>query len=183
VNREAYIRSLELAANQYKLSLQTTAAAHKGASWIGPLFPQCLAGMSYGGVHLDRQDLQLSPDDAATASSALEHSAMLMLAIAVDTAFEKNITNRFNAPDPEVAVAARIARILRNTFSHNPFFPKWECTNPNHVGVFNIPNVISLNTLAVNGQEVDWRHYGGPLAILRFLEHCKSLLARDISVS
>jgi hypothetical protein len=173
MSREKYIRSLDLAANQYKLALQTKAAADLGA------VPQRLIGVTYGGLHIDKQDNQLSPEDAAFASSALEHTAMFTLAVAADTALERTIPDRFNESNQNVATAARIARILRNAFSHDPFFPRWICTNPNHLGQFTIPDVISLDTRALNGQEIDWRHYGGPLAILRFLRYCQSLIAAE----
>jgi len=162
---------------QFKLALQTNAAAHRGASWLGPPLPQYLAGMSYGGLHIGKADLRLTPDEAALASSALEHTATFALAVAVDSAFEKIIPDRFNSSDPAIVVAARIARIIRNAFSHDPFFPTWVCTNPNHLGQFAIPDVISLDTSVMNGKEVDWRHYGGPLALLRFVRHCQGLLA------
>jgi len=168
IMRHRYIRSLDIAAVQFKLSLQV--GALPGA------VDQRLTYMQYGRLGIEKQDLQLSPDDVALGQTALQHTATFALALAIDSAFERLVPDRFNCRNPDIAVAARIARILRNAFSHDPFFPRWICTNPNHRGMFAIPGVISLDTTVVNGQDVDWRHYGGPLALLRFLRHCQGLL-------
>lgn len=167
----AYIQSLDIAAMQFKLAVQVSA-------FPGAVL-QPMVGMQYGGLSIGKQDLELSADDTALAQSALKHTATFMLALAVDTALECMIPNRFNSTNPDIVVAARIARILRNAFAHDPFFPRWNCTNSNHLGQFSIRDVIAIDTTGINGQEVDWRHYGGPLALLRFLRHCQALLTAE----
>jgi len=170
MNGRDYARSLDIAAMQFKLALHVNTLTTCGT------LPQKTAGMNYGKLYIYKDDLMLSEDDAAIAGSSLMHCATFMLAVAIDSALEREIPERFNSSDPDVVVAARIARILRNAFSHDPFFPTWLCTNPNHLGKFEIQDVISIDTNIVNGMEVEWQHYGGPLAILRFLRHCQSLL-------
>jgi hypothetical protein len=175
MNLDAYLRSLDIAAMQFKLALQVAAGAH------GAGLSQRLVAFSYGRFSLGEEDLKLSFEDAAMASTSLQRVASCALAIATDTALERTIPDRFNSAHAEIVLAARIARILRNAFAHDPFFPRWSCTNPNHLGQFNVPNVISIDTSIVHGLDVEWQHYGGPLALLRFLGHCQGLI-RDFAI-
>lgn len=187
MNHRQYIRSLDLAALQLKFALQAEGAAHaplwfEGVKFDGiepeesAPFPQRLGGMTYGGLHISGDDLKLSADDAALASNGLKHCSILTLAVVIDSAFENIVPDRFNSQNEDIKIAARIARIIRNAYTHDPFFPKWNCTNKNHIGKFIIPNVIAINTTTVNGLEVEWQHYGGPLALLLFLRYCQNLL-------
>jgi hypothetical protein len=175
-----YIRSLDIAAMQLKLALQVEAAAHAPLQLEGIMdcdpFPQKLGGITYGKIHMTRDELRLSADDAALASNALKHCATFTLVVAIDSAIENIIPNRFDPNNSSISVAARIARIIRNAYTHNPFFPQWNCTNPNHIGLFSIPGIITLDTASINGMEVEWQDYGGHLALLLFLDHCKELL-------
>ncbi|HEY7329841.1 MAG TPA: hypothetical protein VH592_19560 [Gemmataceae bacterium] len=173
MNRSRYIRSLDIAAMQFKLAIQVAGAAHSGT------LPQQCVGMVYGGLSIGKDALKLEPNDAALASTALQHCATFALAVAVDTALEQTIPDRFNSQDPKIVAAARIARIIRNAFTHDPFYPRWVCTNPNHIGQFAIPDVITIDTTIVNGQSVEWTHYGGPLALLRFLRHSQRLISES----
>src|SRR6266849_5500866 len=108
-----YIRSLDIAALQFKLALQV-AAVPGGVT-------QRLTFMTYGRLSIEKQDLQLSEEDVPLAQTALKQIATFTLALAIDTAFENTIADRFNSPDHEIVIAARIARILRNAFAHDPF--------------------------------------------------------------
>ncbi|BAU14319.1 hypothetical protein LEP3755_48660 [Leptolyngbya sp. NIES-3755] len=187
MNYHQYLRSLDLAALQLKFALQAEGSAHaplwfEGLKFEGadPVesapFPQRLGGMTYGGLHINEEDLKLSADDAALASNGLKHCSILTLAVVIDSAFENIVPDRFSSSNQDIKIAARIARILRNAYTHDPFFPKWNCTNENHIGKFVIPNVIAVDTTTVNGLEVEWQHYGGLLSLLLFLRHCQRLL-------
>lgn len=193
MNHHQYIRSLDLAALQLKFALQAEGAAHaplwfEGIKFEGvaPVesapFPQRLGGMTYGGLHISGDDLKLSADDAALASNGLKHCSILTLAVVIDSAFENIVPDRFNSSNQDIKIAARIARILRNAYTHDPFFPKWNCTNGNHIGKFVIPNVIAIDTTVVNGLEVEWQHYGGLLSLLLFLRHCQKLLCSYLGI-
>lgn len=139
-------------------------------------------GINYGGLHISESGLKLSADDAALASNGLKHCSILTLAVVVDSAFENLVPDRFNSSNEDIKIAARIARILRNAYTHDPFFPKWNCTNQNHIGKFIIPNVIAIDTAAINGLEVEWQHYGGLLSLLLFLRHCQKLLCSYLGI-
>jgi hypothetical protein len=188
MNQHQYIRQLDLAALQLKFALQAEFAAHEplwfegfGYPEVSP-FPQKLNGINYGGLHISGDDLKLSADDAALASNGLKHCSTLTLAVVIDSAFENLVPDRFNSSNEDIKIAARIARILRNAYTHNPFFPKWNCTNQNHIGKFVIPNVIAIDTTVVNGLDVEWQHYGGLLSLLLFLRHCQKLLCSYLGI-
>lgn len=188
MNHHQYIRSLDLAALQLKFALQSEFAAHEPL-WLEGFgytevsqFPQKLNGINYGGLHISESGLKLSADDAALASNGLKHCSILTLAVVVDSAFENLVPDRFNSSNEDIKIAARIARILRNAYTHDPFFPKWNCTNQNHIGKFIIPNVIAIDTAAINGLEVEWQHYGGLLSLLLFLRHCQKLLCSYLGI-
>ena len=193
MNHHQYIRSLDLAALQLKFALQAEGAAHaplwfEGIEFdgIAPVesatFPQRLGAMTYGGLHINGDDLKLSADAAALASNGLKHCSIFTLAVVIDSAFENIVPDRFNSSNQDIKIAARIARILRNAYTHDPFFPRWNCTNQNHIGKFIIPNVIAIDTTAVNGLEVEWQHYGGFLSLLLFLRHCQKLLCSYLGI-
>jgi hypothetical protein len=188
MSHHQYIRSLDLAALQLKFALQAEGAAH-APLWLKHLypdesapFPQKLSVMSYGKLSIGGDDLKLSEEDAALASNCLKHCSIFTLAVVIDSAFENIVPDRFNSPNQDIKIAARIARILRNAYTHDPFFPRWNCTNKNHVGEFIIPNVIAIDTATVNGLEVEWQHYGGLLALLLFLRHCQKLLCSYLGI-
>jgi hypothetical protein len=187
-----YIRSLNLAALQLKFALQAEGAAHapiqlEGADLekfgVTP-FPQLLNGMTYGGLHIGADDLQLSADEAALASNGLKHCSILTLAVVIDSAFENIFRdqNRFKSSNEDIKTAATIARILRNAYTHNPFFPKWKFDNPDYIGNFVIPNVIAINTETLNDLDVKWQHYGGPLSLLLFLRYSQKLLCSYLGI-
>jgi len=170
-----YIHMLTIAELQFKLALQVSASAHSEHCLQQPLVV-----FSFGGYHIERDDLSLTEDESQIAASALEHCATHLMAVVIDTALEHTIPNRFESLDMPIVHASRIARLLRNAFAHNPLLPVWHITNENHRGQFEIPGVISIDARHLHGLEVDWRHYGGPLALLKFLAYTRSRI-RDLS--
>jgi hypothetical protein len=162
-----YLHSIDIAAAQFKLSVHVAGATHGG------YLPQKCIGMTYGGLTMGKDDLFLAEDEAQSASTALQHCAIFLLAVAVDTALEQVFSDRFAG---EAKTEAIIARVLRNAFAHDPFFPRWQLSNRNHIGQFEIPNVMKVDTSNLDGQPVDWQDYGGPLALLRFARHCQQVI-------
>jgi hypothetical protein len=175
MDRSKYQQSLDLADLQFRLSLHISAKG-PGISSLTTHFK----GMTYGKYALGEDELQLSPQEAATASRGLEHCATLILAIAVDTALENCFgKDRFKSQDSQVSTASYIGRILRNAFAHDPFFPRWKLQNPCYRCAFEIRGVISLDTTSLDDRAVEWEDYGGPLALLRFLRYCRDLISDD----
>lgn len=46
--------------------------------------------------------------------------------------------------------------------------------------VFEVPDVIVLNTRGLHGTPFDWRHYGGPLALFRLCQFVRTEILKDV---
>jgi hypothetical protein len=83
--------------------------------------------------------------------------------------------------DADIVAAYQISRMVRNAFAHSPFAPIWridpDCKNQ----IFEIPGVIRLDTSGIDGVHFDWRHYGGPLALLSLAEFVRITILADPS--
>jgi hypothetical protein len=128
-------------------------------------------------AHAD--ELKLTREEEGVGSTLLEHVATYTLAVQIDTALGALYPTRFESADQMLRSAAWIARLVRNSFAHNPFAPKWktysECENKQ----FSVGSLISLDTTGLNGKYVDRGHYGGPLALLKLSEFIQERLERD----
>jgi hypothetical protein len=126
-------------------------------------------------------ELELTREEESTGSTLLEHVSTYTLAAQVDTALGDLYPNRFESLDQMLQSAAWIARLIRNSFAHNPFAPQWktyaECENKHFI----VGDLISLNTRGLDGKYVHRRHYGGPLALLKLSEFVQERLKHDSS--
>jgi hypothetical protein len=84
----------------------------------------------------------------------------------------------FRQSEREIEDAFQISRLLRNAFAHNPFAPVWKIDRAYRDVVFDVPDVISLDSNGLDGEPVRRVHYGGPVAVLRFLEHADFMIER-----
>lgn len=46
--------------------------------------------------------------------------------------------------------------------------------------VFEVPDVIVLNTRGLHGVPFDWRHYGGPLTLFRLCRFVRTEILKDV---
>jgi hypothetical protein len=131
-------------------------------------------GWSYGKHWLDRTEMTLSFDDAALASSVLHHSAAFLLAVHIVTAFKESIEKPREAHQPEWKAAFEIARLIRNAYTHSPACPRWsvdpDCSNT----TYEVDSVIKLCTSDLQGKELEWTDYGGPIALYRLSEFVRT---------
>lgn len=165
-----YLRSLDLAVNQYKLALRLRGEPSTR-----------LIGMTYGKFALSKDELALSREDIELANSTLRHCTTFLLAVTVETALGKVFGKPLKSADANVVTAARIAKVLRNAFAHDPFYPSWKFQDKGNIGHFEIPGVISVNTMDLEGKPVIWEDYEGQIALLNFVEHCKSLIREELA--
>lgn len=138
-----------------------------------------LSSFSSHGHNANSEELQLTEDEESFGSGLFEHVATYTLAVQLDTALGALYSNRFQSADQELRSAAWIARLLRNSFAHNPFAPKWEIYSECKDKQFTVGSLISLDTTTLNGQYVARQHYGGPLALLRLSELVCERLEHD----
>lgn len=85
--------------------------------------------------------------------------------------------------DPEIQAAYQIARLIRNAFAHHPLYPTWSIDEDCRNRTFNVRDIISLDTTPLNSKRLDWRDYGGPLALLRLSQFVRYQILGDNSKS
>lgn len=153
------------------------------------------------------EEIALRQDQSEYAAMLLQQSATLTMAVAAKdaieaivpklprvtktskTAIDSAILNCITATSPkpwkasdaDVAVAYHIARLVRNAFAHAPFAPTWMIHSELQNHVFIIDGVIELRTGGLHGTAFDWRHYGGPLALLRLCQYVRHNILNDPS--
>lgn len=130
---------------------------------------------SYGRHVLFKPELALDGKQEESATSFIEHSAIYIMAVQIDTVLEVNFEDRFNHADRNIRSASWISRLIRNSFAHNPFAPVWqiypECENK----IFEVNDAIILNTEGLNNKPVKRMDFGGPLALLHLLHFVQKI--------
>jgi hypothetical protein len=159
------MQRLSVAELQFKLALGVN--LHRAFSRGDSAFPY-LDTFSYGKHVASRDELALSPSEERDASLALEHTTTYVMALQIDTALEALVPERFTPTDTEAQNASWIARLIRNAFAHAPQHPRWLTYPGCDTNHFSVREIIALDTNGLNGQPVDYKHFGGPLALLRF---------------
>jgi hypothetical protein len=81
--------------------------------------------------------------------------------------------------DPKTSPAFQIARMIRNAFAHAPLSPTWRIDKYCLDRVFEIPDIVTLNTKGLDETPFDWRHYGGPLALFRLCRFVRIEILKD----
>lgn len=132
------------------------------------------------GEHCVKYDeIALRPDQADYAAFFLHRSATFLMAVAMKDAIRATVNDPKNSPDADVRAAYQIARMIRNAFAHAPLSPAWSIDEDCRDQVFEIPNIITLNTAGLHATPFDWRHYGGPLALFRLCRFVRIEILKD----
>jgi hypothetical protein len=129
--------------------------------------------------HVGYEDFGLRPDQADLAASVLETTATFVVAGVIRDALVYFYANPKNHDDPDVVAAYQISRLMRNAFSHSMLAPRWSIDEDCKGKTYTIDKVISVNTTDLHGKELDWRHFGGPLAIFYFGRFVREQLLGD----
>ena len=129
-----------------------------------------------GGHTANEKDLKLTKKEENLSVALLHRVATYILVLQIDTVLQHKFQDRFNHKDSNIRSASWIARLIRNAFSHNPFYPQWEFYSECMNKQYGVGEIISLNTSGLNGKPVDRMHYGGPLALLQLSEYVRGLL-------
>jgi hypothetical protein len=135
--RESQVEHLQAAELQFRLATAVRLAVTMGHQ---PL--DLPVQWSHGKHSISYSEIAISKDESIFAAWTLQHSATFLMASAV-----------LNA-------------VIRNAFSHSPFDPVWHIDKDCREKNFELPNVIQLDCKNLDGKPFDWRHYGGPLALL-----------------
>lgn len=137
----------------------------------------------HGQHRVKYEEIALREDQAVYAAKILHRSATFLMAVAIKDAIKAVEPDPYNSTDPNVQAAYQIARLIRNAFAHAPFSPTWSIDRDCRNKVFSIPNVISLDTTGLQGTVLDWRHYGGPLALLQLCRFVRFQILKDPNTS
>lgn len=157
-----HIQLLKMAEQQFRLACTVHFALHTdGLSLDAPIV------FTFGRHQTDYKEFGLRFDQAEYAASSLEYVSTFVMAATIAEAFKDCVPNARDHPDRSIADAFKIVRMLRNAFAHGPLRPVWDIRPEWRNRSFTVPNVISLDTTALNAKVFDWDHYGGHLAIWR----------------
>jgi hypothetical protein len=129
---------------------------------------------SHGEHQVRYEEIAIRQDQAEVAAAIIQLSASYLLAVAAKDAIRSAVPDPKSAADADVRSAYQIARLIRNAFAHSPFNPIWSIDADCRDREFEVAGTIRLNTTGLHGERFNWRHYGGPLALLalaRFVRH------------
>lgn len=128
----------------------------------------------------DYKEFGLRQDQAVYSASALEFVATFVMVSAIRQAFADCVPNARQHESQDVVGAYQIARMTRNAFSHHMLRPMWFIDEDCRDRKFAVGDVIELDTSGLNGQYLDWRDYGGHLAIWRLSQWVRFSVLQDI---
>ena len=134
---------------------------------------------SHGKHRVRYEEVALRKDQADFAAGIMQRSATYLLAVAMKDAIKTAVRDPKNSQEPNVQAAYQISRLIRNAFAHSPFDPIWSIDPDCQNRVFQIGEIVSLNTTELQGVAFDWRHYGGPLALLRLCRYVRFEILKD----
>ncbi len=174
--REEHIAYLFTAELQFRLASAVRIATTQNAQ---PLDLPMI--WTHGDQTVTYEDIALRPDQADGAAFFLQRSATYLMAVAAKDAIKATIADPKHATDLATRAAFEISRLVRNAFAHAPFAPTWSIDPDCRDQVFEVPGVVRLDTHGLQGVAFDWRHYGGPLALLKLCRHVRIELLKDIA--
>jgi len=134
---------------------------------------------SHGRHKVRYEEVALRTDQALFAAQCMQRSATYLMAVAMKDAIRVAVPDPKNSTDPNMQSAYQISRLIRNAFAHSPFDPVWSIDPDCRDRFFQVTDIISLNTTGLHGVRFDWRHYGGPLALLRLCRYARFEILKD----
>ena len=160
---ESLVKKLMLAEQQFRLACTVNLAVTNNVQTL-----DVPVEWTFGKHRVSYEDFGLRADQAELVAPHLEMTATFIMAAAIRDVLVGCFPNTKNHDNQDVVSAYQISRMLRNAFSHSMLAHVWSIDNDCKDRVFAIGNLISLNTSGLHGKSVDWRDYGGPLAIFAF---------------
>lgn len=165
LTKEHHINLLKLAEQQFRLAC--TVRVHATLETL-PL--DAPISQSFGKHTSTWEEFGLRQDQVEYAAPTLELVATFVMSSAMRQAFAEHVPNARHHQNSEIAAAYQIARLTRNAFSHHMLVPTWSIDSDCKNRVFEVRDVINLATSDLDGQPLQWEHYGGHLAIWRLCQ-------------
>lgn len=170
----SWVGRLRMAEQQFRLACTVNLAV---ANQVQPL--DVPVEWVFGRHGVSCRDFGLRRDQAEYAAPQLEMTATLVMASAIRDVIVEAFPCPKNHANPNVVSAYQISRLIRNAFSHSVVQPRWSIDTDCRKR-FGIEQVIRLDATALDGAFVQWRHYGGPLAIFYFGRYVRERLLDDL---
>jgi hypothetical protein len=136
---------------------------------------------SHGKHVVEFKEVALRPDQADVASEGLQRTATFLMALTIRDALTACVSDPRNDHRENVRSAYQIARMIRNAFAHGPIDPHWSIDQDCENSEFTVEGIIALKTTGLHGIRFEWRHYGGPLALLRLSQFVRFDILGDTS--
>lgn len=131
---------------------------------------------SWGKHLLGKKDIQLTKKQERWSIAILHHVATNLMVAQMDSVLENHYgKKRFEHINQDIKSAAWIVRLIRNAFTHNPFNPIWLIDRRANNTIYEISEIIKLDTNNLNNRPVSRHDYGGPLALLVLSNFIKKL--------
>jgi hypothetical protein len=172
--REKHLNRLMLAEQQFRLACTVNLAVTNGVQTL-----DVPVEWVFGRHRVSYEDFGLRPGQAEFAASQLETTATFVIAGAIRDTLIALFPNPKESKNPDVVAAYQISRMIRNAFGHSMLTPKWSIDGDCKNRTFAINKIISLDTTGLHDAAMDWRHYGGPLAIFYFGRFVREELLND----
>jgi hypothetical protein len=134
---------------------------------------------SHGKHNVNYKEVTLRKDQADFTAWNVHRSATFLMAVAMKDAIKAAVPDPRNATNSDVQAAYEISRLIRNAFAHSPFNPVWSIDPYCRNRVFEVRDVVSLDTTDLQGVAFNWRPYGGPLAMLRLCRYVRFEILKD----
>ena len=134
---------------------------------------------SHGKHNVNYKEVALRKDQADFAAWNMHRSATFLIAVAMKDAIKAVVPDPRNVTNSDVQASYEISRLIRNAFAHSPFNPVWSIDPYCRNRVFEVRDVVSLDTRDLQGAAFNWRHYGGPLAMLRLCRYVRFEILKD----
>ena len=134
---------------------------------------------THGKHKVSYEEVALRKDQANFASWNMHRSATFLMAGALKDAIKAAIPDPRNTRNSDVQAAYEISRLIRNAFAHSPFNPFWSIDPYCRNRVFELKDIVSLDTKDLHGIPFNWRHYGGPLAMLHLCRYVRYEILKD----
>lgn len=165
---------LKIAEQQFRLAVTVNLAVTNGVQTL-----DVPVEWTFGEHRVRYEDFGLRPDQAGLAAACLEHTAMLAMSGVIRDAIVALFEDPKNHSDSNVVAAYQISRLVRNAFAHSFVAPTWSIDEDCRSRTFEIDEIIRLDTTELQGQPMQWPHYGGPLAIFKFGRFVRETLLGD----
>jgi len=134
---------------------------------------------SHGKHNVNYKEVTLRKDQADFTAWNMHRSATFLIAVAMKDAIKAVVPDPRNVTNSDVQASYEISRLIRNAFAHSPFNPVWSIDPYCRNRVFEVRDVVSLDTRDLQGAAFNWRHYGGPLAMLRLCRYVRFEILKD----